>query len=71
LLLAMMPYTPNDLQICLVAVFSASVWYWKMARLSGDFSFWKHEALLGIGILEGHGVVENGDSLHLQAMRCG
>jgi hypothetical protein len=44
---------------------------WKMARLSGDFSFWKREALLEIGILEGHGVVENGDSLHLQAMRCG
>jgi hypothetical protein len=45
--------------------------YWKMARLSGDFLFWKHEALLGIGILEGHGVVENGDSLYLQAMHCG
>jgi hypothetical protein len=43
----------------------------KWQGLSGDFSFWKHEALLGIGILEGHGVVENGDSLHLQAMRCG
>ena len=67
----MMPGTSNDLQICLVAVFSASAWYWKNDKVKWQFLVWKHEALLGIGILEGHGVVENGDSLHLQARHCG
>jgi len=41
------------------------------SKVKGQFSFWKHEAFTGIGILESHGVVENGDSLHLQAIHCG
>jgi hypothetical protein len=57
--------TSKDLPICLVAVFSASTWYWKMARLSGSFHSGNMKHLL---VLESHGVVENGDSLHLQAI---